>query len=281
MVYESKAWPTMPGFKPREAIQRMCDLENAQAMGKLSAHSLTVISQVLHHMICSILLPQGGHQDEVSYLEAFLVNSILTGRWIHVGYLMMMRMISYYESTTHVLPYGLFLTRVFKDVKVDLSRETDFEAPSIYDTYDEQSLGWMKFEKAPDGSWIKRAEQPPTQAQEQGQVHPRVEEEAEIQEMEGVLNPQRGFKHRKPEIDIPPLQSEGVHFEALFPEPMMSELTYTVGPSSQPSFTKLPYTEPSPHQAPHAPDHAPWISARISSLGTRMEELIVVSDTRF
>nr|CAN69205.1 hypothetical protein VITISV_036606 [Vitis vinifera] len=118
----------------------------------------------------------------------------MPGRWIHVGYLMMMRMISYYESTTHVLPYGLFLTRVFKDVK-----------------------------------------------------------------------------------------SEGVHFEALFPEPMMSELTYTVGPSSQPSFTKLPYTEPSPHQAPHAPDHAPWmdLSTRISSLGTRMEELTVFSDTRF
>ena len=112
-------------------------------------------------------------------------------------------------------------------------------------------------------------------------MHPRVEEEAEIQEMEGVLNPQRGFKHRKPEIDIPPLQSEGVQFEATFPELMMSESAYTAGPSSQPSFTKLPYTEPSPHQAPHAPDHAPWISTRISSLGTRMEELIVVSDTRF
>ncbi|RVW32936.1 hypothetical protein CK203_112644 [Vitis vinifera] len=213
-----------------ESICHILDiaLVGLMAMGKLSAHSLTVISQVLHHMIWSILLPQGGHQDEVSYLEAFLVNSILTGRWIHVGYLMMMRMISYYESTTHVLPYGLFLTRVFKDVK---------------------------FEKAPDGSWIKRAEQPPTQAQEQG----------------------------KPKLDIPPLQSEGVHFEALFPEPMMSELTYTVGPSSQPSFTKLPYTEPSPHQAPHAPDHAPWmdLSTRISSLGTRMEELTVFSDTRF
>ena len=123
MVYESKAWPTMPGFEPREAIQRMCNLETAQAMVKLSAHSLTVISQVLHHMICSILLPQGGHQDEVSHLEAFLVNSILTGRRIHVGYLMMMRMISCYESTIRVLSYDRFLTRVFKDVKVDLSRE--------------------------------------------------------------------------------------------------------------------------------------------------------------
>ena len=127
-------------------------------MGKPLAHSLIVPSQVLHHMICSILLPRGGDRDEVSYLEAFIVDSILTGRRIHVGYLMIMHMISCVESTTRVLPYDCFLTRVFKDARVDLSRETDFEAPTSYDTYDEQSLGRMKFEKAPGGSWIRRAE---------------------------------------------------------------------------------------------------------------------------
>ena len=86
------------------------------------------------------------------------MDSILTGRRIHVGYLMMMHMISCVKSTTRVLPYGHFLTRVFKYVGVDLSRETDFEAPTSYDTYDEQSLGCMKFEKAPDGSWVRRVE---------------------------------------------------------------------------------------------------------------------------
>ena len=65
---------------------------------------------------------------------------------------MMMHMISCCESMTRVLPYGRFLTRVFKDVDVDLTRETDFEAPSAYDTYDDQSMGQMKFEKALDGS---------------------------------------------------------------------------------------------------------------------------------
>ena len=157
-VYEAKAWPTIPGFEPREAIQRLCGLADAHGMGKPSAHSLTVPSRVLHHMICSILLPRGGHRDEVSYYEAFLVDSLLTGRRILVGYVMMRHMMSCCESTTRVLPYGRFLTRVFKDAGVDLSRETEFEAPSIYDTYDEHSLGRMKLEKAPDGSWVRKAE---------------------------------------------------------------------------------------------------------------------------
>ena len=64
---------------------------------------------------------------------------------------------------------------------------------------------------------------------------------------------------------------------------MMSELTYTAGPSSQSSFTEPLHTETSPHQAPDIPDHVPWmdLSTQISSLNTRMEELAVVSDTQF
>ena len=196
---------------------------------------------------------------------------------------MMMHMIACCENSTRVFPYGRFLTRVFKDAGVHLSRKQDFEAPSSYDTYDEQSLGWMKFEKAPDGSWIRRAKQPIPQPRGQGKVHPAVEEVAEIREIEGGLDPQRDFNHREPEFDIPPLQSEGGQFEVTFSKPMMSEPVYTTGPSSQPSFTKSPHAQTSPHQAPNAPDHAPWmdLAAQISSLGTHMEELIVVSDMLF
>ena len=141
----------------------------------------------------------------------------------------------------------------------------------------------MKFEKAPDGSWIRRAKQLVPQPRGQGKVHPAVEEVAEIQEMEGGLDPQRDFDQREPEFDIPPLQSEGGQFEVTFSKPMMSEPVYTTRPSSQPSFTKSPHAQTSPHQAPNAPDHAPWmdLAAQISSLGTRMEELTIVSDMLF
>ena len=72
----------------------------------------------------------------------------------------------------------------------------------------------------------------------------------------------------------------------------MFEPTYIAGPSTQssftepssrPTFTEPPHTEIPPQQASLAPDHAPWMDlfAQISSLGTRMEELAVVSDTQF
>ena len=135
----------------------------------------------------------------------------------------------------------------------------------------------MKFEKALDGSQIRRVEKPLAQAWGQGQVHPKVEEEVEIREMEGGVDPQRGFRKRELELDIPSLQSEGVQFEATFLEPMISEPTYTVRPSSQSSFTEPPHIK----TPPHAPNYAPWMDlfTQISSLGTRMDELAVVSDT--
>ncbi|RVW81756.1 hypothetical protein CK203_049494 [Vitis vinifera] len=53
-----------------------------------------------------------GHRDKVSYYEAFLIDSILTGRRI---------------------------TRVFKDVGVDLSKETDFEGVLFEATFSEST----------------------------------------------------------------------------------------------------------------------------------------------
>ena len=114
-------------------------------------------------------------------------------------------------------------------------------------------------------------------------MHPEAKEEAKIREMEDGLDPQRDFELRGPELDIlPPPQSESIHVEVTFSKPMMTESSYTAKPSSRPSFIELPHTELQ-SQAPHAPDHAPWmnVSAQISSLGTRMEELALVHDTRF
>ena len=114
-------------------------------------------------------------------------------------------------------------------------------------------------------------------------MHHAVDEEAEIREMEGGVDSQRDFDHIEIEFDIPSQQSEGGQLGVTLSEPMMFEPVYTTGPSSQPSFTEPPHVQTSAHQAPYAPGQAPWmdLATQISSLGTSMEELAVVSNTRF
>ena len=102
--------------------------------------------------------------------------------------------------------------------------------------------------------------------------------------MEGEVNPQSGHQQRELELDIPllqketHLQTEDVQFETTF-----SELSYT-----EPSFSRHAFTDPTHIEIPHpqaspAPGHAPWmdLSTQINSFGTFMEELAMVSDTRF
>ena len=67
-LYESKKWPMVEGFKLIEVVHRLCGYEKAS---KLTSHSLIVLSRVLRHMISYIFIPNGGHQDDVSFLEAF------------------------------------------------------------------------------------------------------------------------------------------------------------------------------------------------------------------
>ena len=67
--------------------------------------------------------------DEVSYLEAFLVYSILVGHHLSIRYIIMNHMVACCESKTRILPYGLIMTRVFKVFGIDLTLEAGVEDP--------------------------------------------------------------------------------------------------------------------------------------------------------
>ena len=197
---------------------------------------------------------------------------------------MMMHIIACGEIKTRVLPYGCFLTRVIKDVGVNLIKDMNFEASSTYDTYDDQSMGIMKFEKALNGFWVRKAQRTPTQARGQGQSHPGVEEEVEIREMKDEVDPQSGHQQRGPELDIPLLQTETPsQIECVQFETTLFEPSYTESSFSGPIFTKPTHTEIPPPQASFVLGHASRMDlfTQISFLGTHMEELAVVNDTRF
>ena len=122
--------------------------------GKPNAHSLMLTSRILHHIVTNSLVPRGGHRNEVSYLEAFLVYSIIVGIHLNIGYTIMNHMAACCESKTRILPYGRIMTKVFKAFGIEFTLDDEVDEPSPYETYNDMSMGWMKFEKAVDGSWV-------------------------------------------------------------------------------------------------------------------------------
>ena len=130
-LYEGKKWPRVEGFKAAEAMQRLCGYPKS---GRPTSHSLTVLSCILQHMISYIFIPKGGHQDNVSFLEAFLVDSILTERKVNMGYIFFWHMKASSLSEDSVLPYGMFITKIVKCFNVNLRNETDGKKLKSFDT---------------------------------------------------------------------------------------------------------------------------------------------------
>ena len=105
LVDDMKTWPNIPGFVPTEAIEHLCEVSVGHGLRKPNAHSLSIKCCVLHHIITFSIIPRGGHRQELSYLEAFLVDSLLMGRRVNLGYIMLNHMITCCESMTRVLSY--------------------------------------------------------------------------------------------------------------------------------------------------------------------------------
>ena len=84
-------------------------------------------------MISYIFIPKG-HRDDVSFLETFLIDNILTKRKINMGYIIFQHMKACSLSEDLVLPYGMFITKIVKYFNVNLRNETDEKKLKSFDT---------------------------------------------------------------------------------------------------------------------------------------------------
>ena len=125
LVDDMKTWPNISGFVPSEAIEPLCEVPIGHGLRKPNSHSLSIKCRVLYHIITFSIIPRRGHREELSYLEAFLVDSLLMGCTVNLGHIMLNHMIACCEIMTLVLPYGLFLTKVFREFGLDLSTEIE------------------------------------------------------------------------------------------------------------------------------------------------------------
>ncbi|WKA05351.1 hypothetical protein VitviT2T_023324 [Vitis vinifera] len=166
-LYEAKKWPRVEGFKPAEAIQRLCGYPRSS---RPTSHLLTVLSRILHHMISYIFIPKGGHRDDISFLEAFLVDSILTERKVNISYIIFQHMKACSISEDSVLPYGMFITKIVKYFNVNLRNETDGKKLKSFDTYDRASLRRMHFVRKKDGSWARKSSVLPSELPSEGHI---------------------------------------------------------------------------------------------------------------
>ena len=61
---------------------------------KSNAYSLSIKCRVLYHIVTFSIIPRGGHREELTYVEAFFIDSLLVGHRVNLGYIMLNHMIA-------------------------------------------------------------------------------------------------------------------------------------------------------------------------------------------
>ena len=188
-IYETKTWQQMERFIPEEAVKRLCGLESDSNMSNTSAAGLTMESQIIHNIIGHDILPRARHKDEVTYLEAFIIDSTLMGRQLYLGNIIIHHMITCCKKKKQVLPYGRIITKVFEAKGINLSREPDIDKPSLYDTISKVALSRMKIYKMKDETWAAGK----GEEGDYGDEEVSDKEDEDIEHMEGGADQQLGL----------------------------------------------------------------------------------------
>ena len=110
-----------------------------------TANTLPLELRLVHHFICTILIPKTGKFEYVSDRELFFLWAYVTGSKIDLALFILDQM---FKATIKKvsLPYGMLLTRIFKYARVDLDDETIRVPKPVSDEYNEKTLKRMGYE---------------------------------------------------------------------------------------------------------------------------------------
>ena len=102
------------------------------------ANDLPLELRPVHHFACTIFTPKMGKYEYVSQKELFFLWAYITDSKIDLPLFILDHM--FRATITKIsLPYGIFLTKVFKYFKIDLNNEKKRTAKSIRNEYNEKT----------------------------------------------------------------------------------------------------------------------------------------------
>ena len=123
----------------REVQLKIVYGENVHMGIQPKANTLSLELRLVHHFVCTILIPKTGKYEYVSDRELFFLWSYMTNSRIDLALFILDQM---HKATIKKisLPYGMLLTRIFKFFRVNLDDETMRVPKAVSDEYNEKTL---------------------------------------------------------------------------------------------------------------------------------------------
>ncbi|KAH9697591.1 Integrase catalytic domain-containing protein [Citrus sinensis] len=152
-IFSPRKPPDIDDYVHVDAVRNICwrsDLSVEDCTIHFRTQCLCLQTRILLRIIQSIVLPRSGHLDEVSHMDVAMIDCILRGRPVNLGYSIIRTMLSIPALITRSLPYGHFITRILKFFEVPILEPSCRPSKGIGD---EVIIG-LDFEWK-DGTWVK------------------------------------------------------------------------------------------------------------------------------
>ncbi|KAH9800792.1 hypothetical protein KPL71_000795 [Citrus sinensis] len=122
-IFSLRKPPEIDDYVHIDAVRNICrrnDLSVEDCTIHFRTQCLCHQTRLLLRIIQSIILPRSGHLDEVSHMDVAMIDCILRGRPVDLGYSIVRTMLSIPALITCSLPYGHFITRILKFFEVPI-----------------------------------------------------------------------------------------------------------------------------------------------------------------
>ncbi|KAH9724358.1 CCHC-type domain-containing protein [Citrus sinensis] len=152
-IFSPRKPPDIDDYVHVDAVRNICwrsDLSVEDCTIHFRTQCLCLRTHFLLRIIQSIVLPRSGHLDEVSHMDVAMIDCILRGRPVNLGYSIIRTMLSIPALITRSLPYGHFITRILKFFEVPILEPSYRPSKGIGD----EVIIRLGFEWK-DGTWVK------------------------------------------------------------------------------------------------------------------------------
>lgn len=135
-------------------LRTILERQDVMAFEEILESHLSVEIRLLHHMTTRIFIPRVGCFDFIIERDVTIMHHIIKEISFNLLALMIKIMQDITSRAKPTLPYGMFLTLVFKEFGVNLDGECSKKLQH-FDTYNDRSLGRMGYIMI-DGHWIQK-----------------------------------------------------------------------------------------------------------------------------
>jgi hypothetical protein len=157
---------TFEGYSFLKAVRFLLEDPNFPATNKVNANDFPMTKRLMHHIVCTSIVQRAGSFEYAGSEDVFLTYAILKGFKIDLSKFILHKMTLFlYEKSSKKrdktwLPFGMWLTKVFKHFEVSFDDEVIIPIETKR-TYCASTLQLMHYVEI-DGKWVRMVKPAPT-----------------------------------------------------------------------------------------------------------------------